>query len=55
MIRIAHCIRWLLELIVIWAFVFPETGPWTGFALTMITIGLEFDYIVGLRGKAPVK
>jgi len=43
--RIAHLIRWVLELIVIWFFAFPETGIWTGFVLTLITIGIEFDHI----------
>ncbi len=55
MIRVAHYIRWVLELFVLWLFVYPETGPWTTFVLTMITIGLEFDYITGKRGNAPVK
>lgn len=49
--RIGHYIRWMLELIVIWAFVFPETGPWTGITFTMMTIGIEWDYLTGLRGK----
>ena len=48
--RIAHYIRWALELIVLWGFVFPETGPWTAFTLTMMTIGIEWDYLTGLRG-----
>lgn len=48
--KIGHYIRWMLELIVLWAFVFPETGPWTAFTLTMMTIGIEWDYLTGLRG-----
>jgi len=43
--RIAHFIRWGLELIVIWFFAFPETGVWTGVVLTLITIGIEWDHI----------
>jgi len=43
--RSAHFIRWGLELILIWFFVFPETGFWTGFVLTMITVGIEWDHI----------
>jgi hypothetical protein len=39
-----HIIRWFLELLVIWLFVFNETGAWTAFALTMITVGIEFDH-----------
>lgn len=39
-----HVIRWFLEIVVIWAFVFPETGPWTAFAIMMMTIGIEFDH-----------
>lgn len=39
-----YIIRWFLELLVIWAFVLPETGLWTCFALTMITVGIEFDH-----------
>jgi len=42
--RAGYIIRWFLELVVIWLFVFNETGPWTAFALTMITIGIEFDH-----------
>ena len=37
-------IRWAGELLIIWALVLPETGPWTCFALTMITVGIEFDH-----------
>lgn len=40
-----HIIRWFLEIIVLWVFVFPETGPWTCVVLTMITIGIEWDHI----------
>ena len=43
--RIAHLIRWIGELTIIWFFAFPETGIWTGIVLTMITIGIEFDHI----------
>lgn len=39
-----HIIRWFLELVVIWFFVFNETGPWTCIALTMITVGIEWDH-----------
>jgi len=39
-----HIIRWFLELVVIWLFVLGETGPWTCFVLTMITVGIEFDH-----------
>lgn len=55
--QIGHFIRWFLELLVIWMFVLPETGPWTCFALMMITIGIEWDHIVpsDWSRKAPVK
>lgn len=43
--QIGHIIRWLLELIIIWLFAFPETGVWTAFVLTMITVGIEWDHI----------
>ncbi len=43
--RLAHFIRWALELFVIWVFVLPETGGWTCFTLTMITVGIEWDHI----------
>lgn len=43
--RIAHFIRWGLELIVIWFLAFPETGIWTGVVLTLITVGIEWDHI----------
>ena len=39
-----HIVRWFLELVVIWLFVLSETGPWTCIALTMITVGIEFDH-----------
>lgn len=42
--QVGHIIRWFLELVVIWLFVFNETGPWTCFALMMITVGIEFDH-----------
>ncbi len=42
--QVGHMIRWALELMLVWAFVFPETGGWTCFALTMITVGIEFDH-----------
>ncbi len=42
--QIAHMIRWALEVIVLWLFVYVETGPWTAFALTMLTLGVEFDH-----------
>lgn len=43
--RIGHYMRWFLELIVIWDFVYDETGVWTCIALTLITIGIEFDHL----------
>ena len=43
--QIAHMIRWALEVIVIWLFVYVETGFWTSFALTMITLGIEYDHL----------
>jgi len=43
-LQVAHLIRWALELVVIWSFVWPETGSWTAFTLTMITVGIEFDH-----------
>jgi hypothetical protein len=43
--QIGHIIRWSLELIVIWLFALPETGVWTAFVFTMITIGIEWDHI----------
>lgn len=43
--RIAYFIRWGLELTFIWFLAVPETGIWTGFVLTMITVGIEFDHI----------
>ncbi len=42
--RAGYVIRWALELLIIWAFVLPETGGWTCFTLTMITIGIEWDH-----------
>lgn len=42
--QVGHIIRWSLEALIIWAFVLGETGPWTCFALTMITVGIEFDH-----------
>jgi len=44
--RIAHLLRWLGELAVIWFLAFPETGVWTGVVLTLITIGIEWDHVV---------
>ncbi len=46
MIRIAHYIRWVLELLIIWLGVLPETGFWTCLVLTMITVGVEWEYFV---------
>ena len=43
--RIGHYLRWALELIVIWDFVYDETGMWTCIALTMITVGIEWDHL----------
>ena len=42
---VAHLIRWALELVIIWALILPETGPWTCLALTMLTVGVEFDHL----------
>jgi hypothetical protein len=42
--KIGHCIRWALELGILWIFVLPETGPWTTFVLTMLTVGTEWFY-----------
>ena len=42
--QVGHLLRWAGELLIVWAFVLPETGPWTCFVLTMITIGIEFDH-----------
>ena len=44
--RIGLLIRWGLELAIIWFGAFPETGVWTCVVLTLITIGIEWDYIV---------
>ena len=43
--QIGHLIRWALELVIIWALVLPETGFWTCVALTMVTVGIEWDHI----------
>lgn len=43
--RLGHFIRWVLELAVIWVYVFAETGMWTCIALTMITVGIEWDHL----------
>ena len=43
--QIGHIIRWSLELLVIWLFALPETGAWTAFILTMMTIGIEGNFI----------
>ena len=48
--RTAHYIRWALEFVIIWGLVLPETGPWTAFTLTAMTVGIEWDYITGIRG-----
>lgn len=42
--QLGHLIRWVLELSVIWVYVLPETGMWTCIALTMITVGIEWDH-----------
>ncbi len=42
--QIAHIIRWCLEFIILWFLVLPETGFWTTFTLTMLTVGTEFFY-----------
>lgn len=44
-IRFAHALRWSLELAFIWTLVLPETGFWTCFVLTLITVGIEFDHL----------
>jgi hypothetical protein len=43
--QIGHIIRWSLELAVIWLFALSETGVWTSFVLTMITVGIEWDHL----------
>ncbi len=43
--RIGHFIRWSIELLLIWIFVFPETGGWTCAVLTLITMGIEWDHV----------
>jgi len=48
-VLLGHLIRWALELVIIWKFVFIETGPWTALVLTLMTIGIEFDYMTGKR------
>jgi len=35
----------VLELLFIWLLVMPETGMWTALCLTLITVGLEFNYL----------
>ncbi len=45
-VRLAHIIRWVLEMLFVWGLVLPETGPWTCFVLTMITVGLEWEYFL---------
>lgn len=44
-IRLAHGVRWSLELLIIWALVLPETGIWTATVLTLMTAGIEFDHL----------
>lgn len=44
--RLGYFIRWVLELTVVWVFVLPETGPWTAFTLTMLTVGTEWFWFV---------
>ena len=41
-IRLAHMIRWILELLILGLGVLPETGIWTTFTLFMITLELEY-------------
>lgn len=43
--QIAHFIRWSLELGILWLLVLPETGFWTSFTLTMLTLGTEWFWI----------
>ena len=49
---VAHVIRWMLELGIVWGLVFPETGPWTAITLTMIAIGIEANFVSIERIKA---
>ena len=42
--QFGHGMRWFLELVVVWDFVYDETGMWTCIALTMITVGIEWDH-----------
>lgn len=41
----AHLTRWALELLFIWTLILPETGVWTALCFTLITVGLEFNYL----------
>lgn len=43
--KVGHIIRWFLELVIIWNFVYSETGFWTCVVLTMMTIGIEWDHM----------
>ena len=43
--QIGHGIRWGLEISILWFGVFPETGFWTAFTLTMLTLGTEWFWI----------
>lgn len=44
--RLGHFMRWFLELVAIWDFVYDETGLWTCIVLTMITVGIEWDHFI---------
>lgn len=44
-VRIAHFVRWVAELLIIWGLVIDETGVWTAVVLTLITAGIEFDHL----------
>lgn len=41
----AHVVRWYLWGVLIWIFVYPETGFWTALTLTLITAGIEIQYL----------
>jgi len=44
--QIGHFIRWSAELGILWLLVLPETGFWTTFVLTLLTVGTEWFYFI---------
>ena len=52
LVAIGVLIRWMLELLFVWVLVLPETGIWTCICLTLITMGIEANYINGERIRA---